>query len=450
MKRLLSIGIILALCGQVYAQSPVLQNYVEEGLASNFAIKQQTLELEKAIKSIDIAKTNFFPRVNFAPTYSVAFGGRKINLPVGDLLNPVYQTLNELTQSNSFPQIENASEQLAPMNFHDTKMEIKMPLFNTDIRYNVALQKDLLVTEQAKKRFLEYELKFSIEEAYYKYLQSLKASEVFDSSENLLQEYVKLNTKLVENHSALKDAVLTSEYELSKLQTQKYEAGKNVKLAKAYFNFLLNRPLETEIMADTALLKGIPPIGALAGYIDSALENRPELPQLYSGVKTNQTLSLMQEKNRLLPQVFVGANLGFQGFGYTFRDQAYTVAQLGLNWQLYSAGEKKMKAQQTKISGEILQSRISEAKKQMEFQVYANYQELQNSINILKNKEADVLRTQKAFEITQSRYKNGSAIFIELGSVQNDLLVSKLALTLSQMETWVKYAALRKSAALNY
>lgn len=446
MKKLLLLFVSLGAGLTGYGQSPVLQRYLEEGISGNLALKQQNLEIEKALKGIEIARTNYFPQVSFAPTYSVAFGGRKIQIPIGDLLNPVYSTLNQLTGSNAFPQVENASEQLAPMNFHDTKLEIKMPLFNTDIRYNVALQKDLLVTEEAKRKFLEYELRHAIEAAYYQYLQSLEAVRIYQNSEKLLENYLDLNQKLVHREEALKDVVLSSEYELSKVQQEKTEAEKNSRVARAYFNFLLNRGLEEPVVADTTLFQSLPAVMPLEEYTGSAFRNRPEFEQLNAGLKTTRTLLQMQEKNAVLPQVFLGANTGFQGFGYTFRDQAYMVGQVGLNWTLFHAGEKKMKIQQTRISGEILRTKTEEAKKQVEMQVYRDFSGLETALTALQSKERDLARTQKIFELVNSRYKNGTAIPLEVHKAQNDHLISQLGHSLGKLEVWLKYAELKKGA----
>ncbi len=446
MRKLLFLVILFGPPAEIMGQGSILQRYLEEGVASNLALRQQNLEIEKALKGIEIARTNYFPQVTFAPSYSVAFGGRKIQIPIGDLLNPVYSTLNELTGSSAFPQVENASEQLAPMNFHDTKLEIKVPLFNTDIRYNVALQKDLLVTEEAKRKFLEYELRHAIETAYYQYLQSLEAVSIYENSEKLLDSYLALNQKLVQHEEALKDAILSAEYELSRIQQEKAAAEKNSRVARAYFNFLLNRNLEEPVQADTALFRSLPAVMPLHEYTENAFRNRPEFEQLNAGLKTTQTLLQMQEKNALLPQVFFGANTGFQGFGYTFRDQAYMVGQIGLNWSLFHAGEKKMKIQQTRISGEILKTKTEEARKQVEMQIYRNYRELETALSALQSKERDQARTQKIFELVNSRYKNGAAIPLEVHKAQNDLLLSELSHSLGRLEIWLKYAELKKAA----
>jgi outer membrane protein len=438
--------ILIFIGGIANAQSPVLDQYIHQGLESNLALRQQQMEIEKSIKAIEIAKTHFFPQVNFAPTYSVAFGGRKIDIPIGDLLNPVYSTLNALTGTSVFPQVENTSEQMAPMNFHDTKLEIKVPLFNSDIKYNVQLQKQLLLTEEAKKKYLQLELKANIESAYYQYLQALEAIRIFAYAENLAKENVLLNQKLLQHEEVLIDAQLTAEYELSKVQIQKKEAEKNAKVAKAYFNFLLNRNLEENIEADSAFFSQPPLLKPISYFQENALLNRPEFEQLQTGLAAQQTLVSMNEKNALLPTLFLGVNTGFQGFGYTFRNQAYMVGQVGMTWNLYNAGQKKLKIQQSRIGALQWNSKLEEAKKQIEMQIYKAYHDAVQSQEALQSKTLDLNRTKKVHDLVQSRYKNGAALTIEITKAQNDLTAAQLSYTIEKLSTWIKYSELKKAS----
>src|SRR5690606_36731998 len=85
------------------------------------------------------AKSYFLPAVEFGMSYTLATGGRTIDFPVGDLLNNVYSTLNELTQSSQFPQLENVNVDFLANNFYDAKFRVSMPLINPDLSY----QKDI-------------------------------------------------------------------------------------------------------------------------------------------------------------------------------------------------------------------------------------------------------------------------------------------------------------------
>lgn len=444
MKKLILFFLLWQITTSVYAQSKILDEYITNGIENNLSLKQEKLELNKALKSIEIAKTSLFPRITFAPTYTLAAGGRRLQFPIGDLLNPVYNTLNKLTQSSSFPQVENVDELLAPNNFHDTKISFQYPIFNSDIKYNIALQKELLQTEYAKKKTLEFEIKHSIEIAYFQYLQAVEAIKIYEQSRGILQQVDQLNRKLVDKKVALKDVLLTSEYEITKLEQQIIVAHKNKDLAKAYFNFLLNKDLVEEIVIDSSLTNTLPIFPNLAILNENALVYRPEFNQINSGLKVNDANILLQQKNAKLPQVFVGGNMGFQGFGYTFTNQAYALAQFGISWDLYHGYEKKHKVQQSKISKSILELKREELKKQILLQVNQNFRELQASVSNYHSTKGGIEKTQKILEIVNSRYKNGNAIFVEVSKAQNDDLISKLSESLARYDVWVKFANLKK------
>ena len=96
MMRATSIsGIILLLhCWLAIPQtSPVLESYIAEGLKNNLNLKQKNLSYLAALEDLEIARGAFFPDIRFNARYTVADGGRLIEFPVGDLLNPVYSTL---------------------------------------------------------------------------------------------------------------------------------------------------------------------------------------------------------------------------------------------------------------------------------------------------------------------------------------------------------------------
>ncbi|MEJ0029922.1 MAG: TolC family protein [Bacteroidota bacterium] len=97
--------------GTAQAQT-VLQGYIDEGLKSNLQLKQEQLNYDKSVEALNVARALYFPQIAINANYTLANGGRKIELPLGDLLNPVYATLNNLTDSHQFPTLSNQSNQL--------------------------------------------------------------------------------------------------------------------------------------------------------------------------------------------------------------------------------------------------------------------------------------------------------------------------------------------------
>lgn len=426
------------------AQPTVLSNYVSEGISSNLSLQQQNIQLEKAINSLAIARSNLAPKITFAPTYSLAAGGRKLQFPIGDLLNPVYSTLNQLTQSGAFPQVENVNEQLAPNNFHETVVRFQYPIFNSDVKYNILIQEGLLRTEEAKRKAFIYTLRNDIRTAYYQYLQSVEGVEVLHNAKGVLEAFVGLNQKLAKNQVVLRDVVLSAEYEVSKIKQQIAAAEKNSKTARSYFNFLLNRESESPIEIDTTFSNTPPTAHDLAFLKQSALKNRPEIETLQSGVQVNETAIQLADWSAKLPQVFVGGNAGFQGFGYQFKDQGFGVLQLGMQWDLYHGKEKQRKIEAAKIEKRITESKIEQVQQQVQLQVAQAYYDFTAAEEAFIAAKNGVRQAEEVLKIVDSRYANGTAIYVEYLKAQNDLQTAQQMVSLTKFDLWIKKAALDK------
>ncbi len=435
--------------------SVILDEYVQEGLQNNLALRQETLEISRITESLQQARSLFYPRVAFAPTYSLAAGGRRLQFPIGDLVNPIYNTLNRLTGQQQFPtNLANVNELLAPNNFHDTKISVQYALFNTDIRYNYLIQKGLISVQEARKQVVQNDVRYAIQTAYYQYLQTLEGLRILDNARNTLRELIRLNEKLVANNVATKETVTQARYELSKLDQQVAVARRNRESASAYLNFLLNRDLTAPVAVDSTLLNSRPgnvpaQVTPLPDLQLAAGKHRQEINQLTYSLAAAQTAVKLNEANAAIPHLFVGGNAGFQGFSYSFAQQAYAVVQLGLQWDLFRGYEKKAKIRQAKIQTDVLQTRLLEAEKQIQLQVIQAYYDLEAARESLVATQTGAANAEQTFRILDSKYRNGQALLIEFLRVQNDRLTAQLQQSLAQMDVLTKQAALNRAVSLN-
>jgi len=428
--------------------SPILENYIREGVANNLGLRQESLEISRVTESLHQARSLFYPRVAFNPTYSLAAGGRRLEFPVGDLLNPAYKTLNQIIGADRFPtNIENVNQLLAPNNFHDTKLTISYAIFNTDIQYNYLIQKQLLSAQEARKRVVENELRYNIATAYYQYLQTLDAIRIYENSNKVLTELARLNEKLIANNVATKEVLTSARYEISKVDQQLAVAQKNRETAKAYFNFLLNRELNAVIDVDSSLTKILPESKEnLADLQQTALRGRQELIQLNGSLDAARTAVKLNEANAKIPNVYVGGNTGFQGFGYTFQN---LVAQVGLQWDLFKGYEKRSKIQQAKIQTDALQTKLAEVQRQIQLQVLQAYYDLNAATESLTATQSGVLNADQTFRVIDSKYRNGQSLLIEYIRYQNDRQTAQLQHSLARMDVLVKRAALDRAVAVS-
>jgi outer membrane protein len=441
---------LLLTCGITFAQAqgPVLEGYIQEGLRSNLQLKQEQMSYERSVENLNQARALFLPQVQANASYTLADGGRKIEFPVGDLLNPVYSTLNQLTGSGAFPQVENVSIQFLPDQFHDTKLRVIQPLFNPDIYFNYKAQKELITVQAAQKNTYENELKYNIAAAYYQYMQAHEALDVLNKTRLLTLELVKLNRSLVENDKATRDVLLNAEYELTRIDYQISDAARNEDVTRAYFNFLLNKELAAPITIDTTLSASLSIQYTLDSLKQTALTNRSEIKQAEGGLRAGEQSIGLAKGNALLPKLNVVGDVGYQGFQYKFNDdQRYWLVQFNLTWDLFRGGERRSKTQQARIDYQITENKMEQLKKQIELQVIQAYRAREAAQRSYLAAQSGVRNATRSFQIINTKYKAGQVILLEYLDAQNKMTTAKLTETLSTYDLLRAEAMLRKTIA---
>lgn len=451
MKTRSHISLISLLIAAVFSNASaqtILQGYIDEGVRSNLQLKQEQLNYDKSVEGLNVARSLFLPQIALNANYTLANGGRRIDLPLGDLMNPVYSTLNKLTDSNQFPQLENQSIQFLPNNFHDTKVRVIQPIFNPDIYFNFKAQKELISVQQAQKNAYENELKYSITAAYYQYLQSEDALKVLTETRGFLAELLKLNQKLVANQKATKDVVLSAEYEINKIDQQLAEAAKNHETSKAFFNFLLNRDLMSEILIDSTLVSSSADTQSLDQLRDTALSQRQEIKQLQRGLAASQNVVELNRTSALLPKLNVVGDIGYQGFEYKFdNSQQYALVQFSLSWDLFRGGEKKARTQQARIDYQVTENKMEQLRRQIELQVIQTHYEHQASEQAWATSQSGVRSAEKNFQIIRSKYNEGQALMIEYLDAQNKWTTARLTQSIRLYDLLKAEAAVQKTIA---
>ena len=164
-KYLISIVALQLILITVRAQD-FLQQYISEAIGNNLVLKEKKVSLDKALVALKEARSLFLPTTSFETQYTVANGGRSIDIPIGDLLNPVYKTLNQLTATNHFPEVSNASEQLLPNNFYDARIRTTMPLMNPEIKINRDIRQQQISLRENEIDIYKRELVKEVKTAY--------------------------------------------------------------------------------------------------------------------------------------------------------------------------------------------------------------------------------------------------------------------------------------------
>jgi outer membrane protein len=434
----------------LFAQpSAILEKYIAEGIARNLTIQQHNLDIQKSEQMVRQAKALGRLNVTFDANYTLALGGRKLDFPIGDLLNPVYGTLNQITQTNAFPFVENAEIQFLPNNFHETKVSFAYPLFNTDLKYNRNIQGYLLESKKSLRAAQEQTLRYDIAAAYLQYLQTLEAEKIWQNARTVFVELQRFNESLVKNNVATKDVVATAAYELSKADNEIFAFQTKQNSARAYFNYLVNGDLQRPILVDTSLLYTTVPTYNLPDLLAQTRTSRQELTAISAMSAAAESNVKRNIANQKLPDFYVGGSLGFQGFGYKFNgDQAYGLAQIGLSYPLYDGGLQASKTQEVRLESQLANNQLQQVQLQIDLQVTAAWNELEAARFAFQTAQKNVDAAQSIFKITNNRYRAGQAILLEFMDAQSRVTAARLQQLLSWMEVLGKEAALKKAAGI--
>lgn len=428
----------------VYGQNKVIDEYINIALENNIALKQKQYSYEKSLAALKEAKRKYLPSVSLEAKYSRADGGRTVTIPFGELLNPVYQNLdvinNSLEQVNpsypdlpTDPQVDDYTINFIREKEQETKLQAVMPIFNSAIISNHKLKKGLSDLEEINVDIYKRELVKEIKTAYVNYLKTLALVDLYENTLKVVKESLRNSESLFENDKITIDEVYAAKAQVKEIEKEFSEAQKNKVMAHAYFNFLLNRNFETDIIIEQQSK-----VNFINYELDSlkqqSVNKSEEMEQLnkYLQVNSNQ---VKLEQGDFLPQISLWASYGYQGEDYSFNSESdLGMIGISLSWNLFDSGQRKAKIQQAQIEKKITQEKKLEAEKKIQLDVINTYYSMITARDGIELAEQELKNYKRAFELVGKKYEQGMANHLEYTQALNDKLNANNKLILARYE----------------
>ena len=429
---------------------------VSDALAANLELDGASAGVAERLAALDAARARYLPSLDFSARYSRADGGRTIDFPVGDLLNPVYASLNQLTGSARFAAVANQEIDFQRSREQDTKLSLTQALYDPRISAGRAAAQSQYESATAARAALAGRIERDMREAYYRWLQANAQIAIFDATLELAAENHRVNDSLYRNGKITRDLVFRAEADQLEVEQSRLGARNAERLGQSYVNLLRNAPFDRPLPATTvddpdidALRAGLTGSAAqprlrLAPLQDTAVRQRSELKQL-DAIAAAAAAGERLARAAFKPRLSFALDAGTQGETYGLNgDDRYVLASLVLRFNLFSGG-----ADQAGIAGARAVEREAQANRTALEQSIRF--EVQQALQNLELNEASLGTAAKRVEAAAGAFRI-AARKRDLGQInQAEFIDSRRALTDAQLNLNVtRFAALSGIAELEY
>lgn len=449
--------------------APVLAQLIDEGLRSNLALQQQELDLQRSRQALREVRSGFFPALTVQVRYSRAEGGRTIDLPVGDLVNPAYRTLNDLLaaqgETANFPTVENQAIPFLRAREQETTLQLRQPLFAPHAWYGTRAQQHRVASQAASVEAFRRELVRDIKVAYYRVRQAERAIDILDAAEQLVAENQRTNERLYAANAVTQDAVFRAEVEALDVQQQRADARARSERARRALNFLVNRPLEApldtarapaDVLVEREVAHVIRPLQATlqpaALLEDQPFQaigdgtSRPELRALAAAAAAAADQRRLA-RSAYLPEVSLAVDGGIQGASYGFAgDQPFVMASVVLRWNLFNGFADAARTEQAALTAQRLRTQREETALRIQQQVQSAWNDVQVARRSLQTAEARVRAARESFRITNRRAEEGRANHVTFLDARTTLTEAELNLSITRFDLLTRLAELEYAA----
>ena len=413
----------------------VVDRLVADALAANLELAVAGATVGERLAALDAARASYLPVLDLTARYTRADGGRVIEFPVGDLLNPVYATLNQLTGSNRFPPLRNQQINFQRSREQDTRLSLTQPLYDGRLGPARAAAAANYDAANASRSALAGRIERDMRDAYYRWLEARARVAILEAAVELARENHRVNDSLFKNGKITRDLVYRAEADQLEIEQSQLAAANSERLAASYVNLLRNSaftralPLSAVVDADVERVAGA--LAARTGasalafepLTDGALRHRPELRALdaqLDSASAGERLARAQFR----PRLALAVDAGTQGetFALSGADR-YVLASVVLKFNLFSGGSDQAGVRGARAQQSAARSGRSLAEQQIRLEVQQALQDFQVAAASLGTAAKRVESASGAFRIAARKRDLGQinqAEFVDARRVLTD------------------------------
>ena len=410
------------------AQTPALDSLLVAAERHWPELAQRKAETRAATARAGEAARAFRPNVSVGGTYTLAAGGRAIALPVGDLLNPVYTSLNGLTQTAAFPQIDNVEEQFLPNNFYDARLRVSQPIIDPTLRLQRELAGAGVQAAAAATDVSRQVLTYRVRQAYFQAVQAREATAIYVVADSVLAEALRTTRSLIRNGAGLPLARERLLAERAQLTARAAAADARLANAEAQLAYLTGE--ERVLAARVSEPPNLP--------IDDAGIARAELEQLDAALRGKDAELAIEDRFRA-PRLGAQLDVGSQDFDFGL--QPYALVGLNLEVPLYDGGRVRERRARLRAEREATVAQRDGALRGFRLQAAVARNDFAAARTALDAYVPAVDAAERTLRDATRLYRAGSSSYLELLDARAQVTRVRLEESVARADTWLRYVA---------
>ena len=381
--------VILSLLLAVNSQAETLEDAWKVALEANHQMKAAQLDSEREELQLQSAQAEQLPQL---------------------LVNSHYTQFNETPSAKTLIADKSTQFPMQQEGSVNAQAMTSLPLYTSGrITHGIKSAQAAWQASQAQEQITILNLKMQVAENYIAVLRAEDAMQVVQSHLQSLATHQKDVKNLYEQGVVAKNDVLAADVELLNAQQMQTQAKNGLEIAKARYNQLLSRPLQSPVNLSKPFLPS--QSMSLEELTQQALSQRPELNMLHEQINalTEQTQSI---KANLLPQIAIQGGYQYQQNRY----QAYQglwMANVGVDWKVFDSSVS-YKSDAIERQALAIKEQREEQLGQIQLQVHQAWLDVNEAQQRLQVAKQAIAQANENFSVTNDRYQQGLATHTEV------------------------------------
>ncbi len=429
------ICIILYPLSPIISQSNIftLEKAVKIALENNRDVIIAEMNVEKAEAAIDEAFGYALPSLDITANFSHFLQKPRIAFPDFEALltNATYDILFDENviprDEDKFKSLESKLQSFAQTNNFETKAEITQVLFNSAVFRGIGASKIYLDLSKVQFKLAASKTILEVSKAFYSVLLAKELLDIMEVSLDNAEENLG-NVKALNAQGLTSDFdALQVEVQVENLKPRVNELRNVLENAKNGFKILLglNQSEYVDVKGEFIYQEELLPNEEES--IETALISNLDVKTLKIKKQVDEEFIAI-ERSDYWPTIAAFGNFTYAGSSDEFKFQTYNASTVGVSFtmNLFRGGRVSKRVQQAVISTMQTEKQISLLKDFVTSQVKSKILELERVKSQVNALNRNVELAAKAYDISTTRYQEGSGTQLEIKNADVELRNAKI------------------------